>query len=107
VAIPVEKIQGPVLMISGKSDGLWPSAELTEFAMRRFASHGFPHRVEHLCYDGAGHNIAWPNVSTQSPKFKHQVSGEELTMGGSPAATAAASRDSWKQVLNFLQEAFA
>ena len=82
-----------------------PSTKLTEFAVRRFALHGFPHRVEHLCYEGAGHNIAWPNVSTRSPRFKHQVSGEELTMGGSPAETAAASRDSWKRMLEVVREA--
>eukprot|EP00952_Eustigmatos_sp_NYUAD-ZCMA_P000282 808-Eustigmatos_ZCMA.PRE.1 len=51
-------------VLTGVDDMLWPSAELTEFAVRRFEQHGFRHRVEHLSYAGAGHRLAWPNGPT-------------------------------------------
>lgn len=105
VSIRVENINGPVLMISGVDDMLWPSAELTEFAVQRFERHGFRHRVEHLSYAGAGHRIAWPNGPTTMLKFRHPVSGEDVEMGGTPEGTARAQQDSWPRMLTFLRSA--
>ncbi|MDM0075207.1 acyl-CoA thioesterase/bile acid-CoA:amino acid N-acyltransferase family protein [Variovorax sp. J2P1-59] len=106
-AIPVERINGPVLLISGADDQLWPSSELAEFAVRRFTQTGFPHRVEHLKYANAGHSIGWPNGPTTMLKFKHPVSGEDMDMGGTPEGTAHARQDSWSRMLAFLQRALA
>ncbi|CAN7731862.1 acyl-CoA thioesterase/bile acid-CoA:amino acid N-acyltransferase family protein [Variovorax sp. LjRoot130] len=105
VSIQVEKINGPVLMITGIDDRLWPSTELTEFAVERFKQHGFRHRVEHLAYAGAGHSIAWPNGPTTMLKAKHAVSGDEMDMGGTPEGTARARQDSWPRMLAFLRAA--
>jgi dienelactone hydrolase len=104
-SIQVEKINGPVLMISGLDDKLWPSTELTEFAMERFKQQGFHHSVEHLAYAGAGHSIAWPNGPTTMLKSKHPVSGEEMDMGGTPEGTARARQESWPRMLAFLRGA--
>lgn len=104
-SIPVERINGPVLMISGADDQLWPSTELTEFAVRRFRQKDFPHRVEHLKYANAGHSIGWPNGPTTMLKSKHPVSGEDMDMGGTAEGTAHARRDSWPRMLAFLQQA--
>lgn len=106
-SIPVERIQGPVLMISGVDDGVWPSTALTEFAIQRFRQKDFPHRFEHLSYPGAGHSIAWPNAPTTMLKSKHAVSGEDVDRGGTPEGTARARQDSWPRVLAFLQNALA
>lgn len=94
--MPVERIQGPVLTISGVDDGLWPSTELTEFAVRRLKQKGFAHRFEHLSYPGAGHSIAWPNSPTTMLKFKHPVSGGRhghgwRARGDGPSATGLAA----------------
>lgn len=107
MSIPVENINGPVLMISGVDDALWPSTELTEFAVQRFKQKSFPHDVQHLCYPGAGHSIAWPNGPTTMLKSKHPVSGEDMDMGGTPEGTARASQDSWPLMLAFLRDALA
>ncbi|MBT2325727.1 acyl-CoA thioesterase/BAAT N-terminal domain-containing protein [Variovorax paradoxus] len=106
-SIPVERINGPVLMITGIDDRLWPSTNLTEFAVQRFKKMNFPHRVVHLCYPGAGHSIAWPNGPTTMLKSKHPVSGEEMDMGGTPEDTARARQDSWPRMLEFLCNALA
>ncbi|MDQ0572185.1 dienelactone hydrolase [Variovorax paradoxus] len=102
-SIRVEKINGPVLMITGIDDKLWPSTELTEFAVQRFKQQGFHHRVEHLAYAGAGHSIAWPNGPTTMLKSKHPVSGEEMDMGGTAEGAARARQDSWPRMLAFLR----
>lgn len=104
-SIQVEKINGPVLMITGIDDKLWPSTELTECAVQRFKQQGFRHRVEHLAYAGAGHSIAWPNGPTTMLKSKHPVSGEAMDMGGTPEGTARARQDSWPRMLAFLRSA--
>lgn len=104
-SIRVEKINGPVLMITGIDDKLWPSTELTEFAVERFRRQGFRHRVEHLAYASAGHSIAWPNSPTTMLKSKNSISGAEMDMGGTPEGTARARQDSWLRMLAFLRDA--
>lgn len=104
-SIPVEQIQGPVLLISGVDDGLWPSTELADLAVQRARREKFAHRMEHLAYSEAGHGIGWPGGPTTVTRFVHPVSGEELDSGGTPAGNARARRDSWKRALDFLAEA--
>lgn len=53
-AIKVEKINGPVFLISGTRDELWPSSEMSEMAVRRLKEKNFPYYHEHLAIDG-GH----------------------------------------------------
>ena len=91
-------------MVTGQADGLWPCERLTGYALQRMRDCRFAHRVEHLSYPGAGHGIGWPNVVATVTRFKHPVSGEEIDLGGTPAATARASRDSWLRMITFLGE---
>lgn len=107
VEIPVERINGPVLMISGRHDKLWPSTRLAEFAVRRLQRSNFPHAFEHLCYDNAGHSIAWPHGPATMLRSVHPVSGDEMDMGGTPEGTARARSDSWPRMLAFLHDALA
>jgi dienelactone hydrolase len=105
LCIEVERIAGPVMLISGRADGVWPSAELADLAVKRMRSAGFPHQLEHLSYEDAGHDIAWPNAPTTMNRFQHPISGEELDAGGTAEGTAYASRDSWSRMLEFLRSA--
>jgi pimeloyl-ACP methyl ester carboxylesterase len=41
--IRVERIQGPVLLISGRADRIWPSERLADIAFQRLQAHAFPH----------------------------------------------------------------
>ena len=102
--IPVERINGPVMMVTGQADEIWPCERLTTYALQRMRACKFVHRVEHLSYPGAGHGICWPNVITAVTRFKHPVSGAEINLGGSAAANAHASRDSWPRMLAFLRD---
>ncbi|MCB1561473.1 MAG: hypothetical protein KDI75_10345 [Xanthomonadales bacterium] len=53
-AIPVERINGPVMFVSATKDEMWPSREMADAMMRRLAAHGFAHVHEHLVVNG-GH----------------------------------------------------
>jgi hypothetical protein len=51
--IPVENIRGPILLVSGTDDQMWPSSVLADIAMRRLESNGFRFPFQHLKYEGA------------------------------------------------------
>jgi dienelactone hydrolase len=103
--IPVEKINGPVLLISGKEDRVWDStlyADLTCFRMQK-RQNVYP--CEHLSYDGAGHSISFPYIPTTVEGFRstHPVSGKLTEIGGNTEDIATANADAWAQVLDFLE----
>jgi len=103
--IPVERIRGPVLLLSGTDDGSWPSTRYSRMVETALQASGHPWPVRHLCYEGAGHSINPPFVPTTQIVRRHWVSGHVTTAGGTPAVNAAASEDSWPQVLDFLRTA--
>jgi len=103
--IPVERIRGPVLTISGTDDGSWPStryADMVEEALAA-AKHPWPHA--HLAYEGAGHAISHPYQPTTHITWPHPVSGVVATGGGTAATNAHASDASWHAMLAFLRDA--
>jgi dienelactone hydrolase len=107
--IPVECINGPVLLISGSDDQVWPSPLLSEVAVRRLRQRGHPFSVEHICYEGAGHGIAPPFAlaSFGATHFVHPVTGYDFELGGTPALNAKAGVDSWEHIVTFFDKRFA
>ena len=91
--IPVERIDGPVLLLSAEDDRVWPSAELSEIAMDRLRRAGRSFADEHRRYPGAGHAVLPPYLPT--------TAGLDF-FGGTPEDTAAACADSWPRVLALL-----
>jgi pimeloyl-ACP methyl ester carboxylesterase len=102
VEIPVENIHGPVLLISGKDDQIWPSSLMASRLMERLRRHGHPYADEHLSYDKAGHWIPFEYVPTAGERHKMK-----LMIGGTPVGTAVAQADSWPKVLEFLMTVLA
>lgn len=96
--IAVEKMESPVLLISGTDDQLWPSTPLSEMVIRRLEAHGHPYPREHLRYEGAGHLIVPPGYEP-NPTW-----GRRLELGGSPEPNRFANEDSWPRVLAFLND---
>lgn len=94
--IPVERINGPVLLISGQDDKIWPSAEMSKQVMARLDAKGFKPLHVHLSYADAGHVAAVP--PSDDPRLK----GLEA-LGGTPEGNAKARADSWNEVLAFLE----
>jgi pimeloyl-ACP methyl ester carboxylesterase len=100
VEIPAENIHGPVLLVSGKDDQIWPSSWMATRLMERLRRNGHPYPDEHLSYGNAGHWIPCTYLPT---------AGERRTMkrtiGGTPEGTALAQADSWPKILHFLRKA--
>jgi uncharacterized protein len=53
--IPVEKIQGPILLVSFTQDQVWPSTFMSDQIMNRLHENNFLFHYEHVAYDG-GHS---------------------------------------------------
>ncbi len=105
--IPVEKIRGPVLLLSGGDDGYWPSTAYARHIEQQLHDHRHPHEVLRLDYPDAGHFIQHPLVPTTVIARAHPVSGIVMTGGGTPAANARANRESWPQCVDFLRRSVA
>ncbi len=104
-SIAVERIKGPVMLIGGRDDALWPSARFAELAEARLLAAKHPYPVVNLCYDDAGHTITYPYVPTTVLARPHPVSRIELAYGGTAAGNAHAGAASWSAVLAFLDAA--
>jgi dienelactone hydrolase len=101
-AIPVERINGPIMLVVGGADELWPSGEMARQIRERRA--GAAHRAGDttFIYPRAGHRIG----KSYLPAGSTRVAGGRLETGGTPRANAAAQADAWPQVLRFLATAF-
>ena len=53
--IQVEKITGPILLISSKMDNMWPSELAAKHIMKRLQEQEFPYEYQHLSYDYGSH----------------------------------------------------
>jgi dienelactone hydrolase len=91
--IPVEKLRGPVLLISSGDDHWWPATLHCERIKQRLRAHGFPYECIHLDYPDAGHVIRFPGVPTTQLRMN----------GGTAKANNHASTESWKEVLEFVR----
>ncbi|HWD73057.1 MAG TPA: acyl-CoA thioesterase/bile acid-CoA:amino acid N-acyltransferase family protein [Actinomycetota bacterium] len=102
--IQVEGIKGPVLLISGTADELWPSERFAELVMARLREHEHPYPDEHVRYAGAGHFVCFPYALPSMAPMTRMSPVPVLTMdfGGTAEANAASARDSWPEILRFL-----
>lgn len=103
--IPVERIRGPVLLISGRDDRAWPSSLYSKMVAATLHRHRHPAPVRHLDFSDAGHAISLPVVPATQISRAHPVSGVVYTNGGTPSGNAAANAGSWQGMLDFLTQA--
>jgi dienelactone hydrolase len=103
-AIPVENIRGPLLLISGGDDHLWPAAEMSEAIVARLKRHGSTHAPEHLHFPHAGHMLRYPQlpVTARHSRNKH-LRGARFSFGGTPSADAEAQSQAWRRAIAFLR----
>jgi len=98
--IPVERINGPVLLVSGRDDKLWPSAAMSDAIMARLDKAKFRHAHTSLAYDNAGH------AGFGEPLPPGTVVPQALLAqaGGTAEGNIAMRADAWPKVLAFLDE---
>src|SRR5918997_5700358 len=96
-SIQVERIEAPILFVSGNDDQMWPAAEMAAALMRRRARAETP-GDQHLNFADAGHIIRPPFTPTTVTWT------EGLYSGGTPKGNASASVEAWAKILWFLGE---
>lgn len=105
--IRVERIDGPVMLLSATDDGSWPSSLYSKMVKDHLAANHHPYPVEHHDWEGGGHAILFPYVPTTHLFYAHPVSRRLSTSGGTPAVNALANEQSWIAVQAFLARATA
>ncbi len=83
--IKVEQINGPVLILTGQEDLMWPSSKMGEMITKRLKDNKFPHWYKHYAYENAGHTFY-----------------EKSPMGGTPEGNKKAGIDSEQRIFAFL-----
>jgi len=84
--INVENINGPILLLTGKEDKMWPSSQMADMIIKRLDEKEFPFWYKHIAYQNAGHNFS-----------------EHSTLGGTTDGNKQASIDSEKRIFDFLE----
>jgi dienelactone hydrolase len=101
-AIAVERIAGPVLLISG-ADDLTYGAAFQEAAVNRLARTGHRYPYRHIVHERAGHLIA---ATPYRPTTRSILPGPgvDFMYGGTAAADAAAPVATWREIRAFLDQ---
>jgi dienelactone hydrolase len=100
--IPVERVDGRVLLLSAEDDRMWRSSMLSEYAVRRARRVGASDRVEHVAYADAGHACGTPPGFAIPAEVVHSLDDTPYEMGGTLPGNQAARLDSWRRTLEFL-----
>jgi len=95
--IPAENINGPILLISGDNDAIWPSTIMAEMVVDRLERNNFPHPYQHLKYKGAGHVTSIPYLPAMQMR-------RNLVFGYEFEPTCRANIDAWKALLGFFKQ---
>lgn len=96
--IPVEQISGPVMLLCGEADSLWPSCPMARAVEKRaVADQGPP--VTLLAYKDAGHAVFGPPLKKDNPNYA-KLDG----LGGTVEGNSAARADAWPKIITFLKE---
>jgi len=104
----VENTAGPVLMLAGADDQLWPACELGELAMKRLedSGHAAAKGDELVCFPDAGHNVGRPgSPSIGSHRVLHPITQQWLALGGTPRGVAHARRQADDKIRALLESA--
>jgi dienelactone hydrolase len=96
--VPVERATGPILLLSGGDDRMWPAERMCRMVVERLRRTGRDHVVRHLNFPEAGHVL-----------FPFKVSGTEVAasmpfdLGGRAEAANTAHASAWPEVLRHLK----
>jgi dienelactone hydrolase len=101
--INVEDICGPILLVSGSDDQLWPAAALSAIAMERGRLRASAAADRHLLFAGAGHSVGEPpGLPLHDVTRLHPVDRDTYLLGGTRARNAASGAEAWPLAVEFL-----
>lgn len=95
-SIAVERIDCPLLVLSGEDDQMWPGTQMAELIAQRRKGAGAEGHDRYVAFPGAGHFLRPPITPTTVPW------NDALVSGGSAEANARAQAEGWSAILAFL-----
>lgn len=104
--IPVENINGPILLFSGKDDRVWPSAEMADQIDKRLNDNNFIHPFKNIQYENAGHLISGNPNSDSAPRTgQMNIQGKSYTFeyGGTVEGDSKAKLDAKTRVFQLIE----
>jgi dienelactone hydrolase len=103
--IEVERTSGPILMLAGADDGVWPSCDLAKIAMDRLTAkgHAKAHGDSSICHEHSGHRFGLPGRPT-TDLYTMMGGGKVTVRGGTPAGMSRAARDADDRIRAFLRD---
>ncbi|HEX8418495.1 MAG TPA: acyl-CoA thioester hydrolase/BAAT C-terminal domain-containing protein [Sphingomonas sp.] len=96
--IPVENIRGPVLLLSSKTDGVWPASIYADEITATLRKRGRP--VQNVQFDDASHLL----MGTGPGVTRFQIPGTTITFdfGGSAEGNTRARAEAWAAAKRYL-----
>lgn len=96
--IAVERIRGPILLVCGGSDFVWPSCRYSHAIAKRLATRHRQSQLIELRYPDAGHAVGeiLPYVPTATPDLP------DVALGGTIAGDVLGRIDAWHHILRLL-----
>ena len=101
--IAVENTQGPVLMLSGADDQMWPACEFAASALTRLqeTGHHAKYGDESVCYPEAGHSIGSIGLPATDSMWA-PIGASMYALGGTARGNARAGRQTDERIRAFL-----
>lgn len=90
-SIAVERIRGPILLLSSRSDGIWPAAAMADRIETRLSAARFRHQVQNLQFDDASHLLMGPGPG----RVRFEQGSFVINFGGTEEGTLAARNRGW------------
>jgi dienelactone hydrolase len=98
-AIEVERIRGPVLLISSRADALSPSVRMANDIEARLRANGFSYRVENVQYENASHLLMGFGRGATEFRVNERFT---IRFGGTAEGTETARNSGWARAKEFL-----
>ena len=98
--IPVENIRGPVLLLSSRTDGVWPASTYADEIDAALTRRG--RRVQNVQFDDASHLL----MGTGPGMTRFQIPGTTMTFdfGGTPEGNTRARAEAWASAKRYLAD---
>lgn len=105
--IQVEKINGDILLFSGKDDMVWPSVFMANMIEQRIKESDFKHNFQNIQYEKAGHLISSnPEGRSDFRTGKMNIDNKdyEYEFGGTEEGDTKAKQDAKIKLFEFLEQ---
>ena len=98
--IPVERINGPVLLVCGQQDAIWPSCVMSRQIVARLRAKHFRPAAQILENANAGHAVF--GIPLEISNSNYSLLG---SLGGTPEGNNLGRKTSWPKALQFIDTA--